>query len=59
MEVSTPYGNWFLARILPYRTSENMIDGVVITFMDIATSKRLEADLRASESSLRKVLDGK
>ncbi|MBI5935112.1 MAG: hypothetical protein HY867_15535 [Chloroflexi bacterium] len=30
----------------PYRTLENMIDGVVITFMDITISKKLEADLR-------------
>jgi len=45
-EISTPDGNWFMARILPYRTLENMIDGVVITFMDITTSKDLEKKLR-------------
>jgi two-component system CheB/CheR fusion protein len=34
-EVSTPAGTWFLARIQPYRTVDNAIDGVVLTFADI------------------------
>lgn len=34
---------------LPYRTLENMIDGVVITFTDITVSKKLEAELKSSE----------
>lgn len=46
-QISTPNGDWFAARILPYRTLENMIDGVVITFTDITVSKKLEADLRS------------
>jgi hypothetical protein len=41
-------GSWFGTRILPYRTLENMIDGVVITFTDITVSKKLEAELRKS-----------
>lgn len=41
-----PDGNWFAVRILPYRTLENMIDGVVITFSDITVSKKLETELR-------------
>jgi two-component system CheB/CheR fusion protein len=44
-------GNWFSVRILPYRTFENRIDGVVITFSDITTSKKLEAELRARNAS--------
>lgn len=38
-------GQWYNLRILPYRTSENVIDGVVLTFVDITARKRLE-DLR-------------
>jgi two-component system CheB/CheR fusion protein len=34
-EVETVDGTWHLMRILPYRTMENAIDGVVITFVDI------------------------
>jgi two-component system CheB/CheR fusion protein len=56
-QISTPHGDWFTARILPYRTLENMIDGVVITFTDITPSKKLEAELRATEAHLRKDLE--
>ena len=38
-EVCTRSGNWFSMRILPYRTLENMTDGVVITFVNIDKSK--------------------
>jgi PAS domain len=41
-------------RILPYRTLENMIDGVVITFVDITASKALEAELRKTQAGLYK-----
>jgi hypothetical protein len=34
-----------------------MIDGVVITFTDITPSKKLEAELRATEAHLRKDLE--
>jgi two-component system CheB/CheR fusion protein len=47
-QISLPNGDWFGTRILPYRTLENMIDGVVITFTDITESKKLEARLRKS-----------
>ncbi|MGZ5018186.1 MAG: PAS domain-containing protein, partial [Methylobacter sp.] len=39
-EVKTVNGNWYLARIQPYRTLENMIDGVVLTFTDITDRTR-------------------
>jgi two-component system CheB/CheR fusion protein len=58
-QIPTPHGDWFAASILPYRTLENMIDGVVITFTDITASKKLEAELRATEARLRKMLDRK
>jgi two-component system CheB/CheR fusion protein len=41
-QIATPEGSWFTVRILPYRTLENMIDGVVITFSDITEVKKLE-----------------
>jgi len=43
-------GSWYIVRIMPYRTLENVIDGVVITFIDISEAKRLEAELRAARS---------
>jgi two-component system CheB/CheR fusion protein len=39
---------WFRVRIMPYRTQDNRIDGVVITFTDITASKQVEASLRSS-----------
>jgi two-component system CheB/CheR fusion protein len=47
-------GCWFLVRIMPYRTLENMIDGVAITFTDITDSKTLENKLRATQASMEK-----
>jgi chemotaxis methyl-accepting protein methylase len=41
---------WFRVRIMPYRTLDNLIDGVVITFIDITEIKLLEAKLRQDES---------
>ena len=55
-QISTQAGNWYKARILPYRTFENLIDGVVITFSDITESKKLEAELRITEGRLRERL---
>ncbi len=39
-EIRSRQGKWFLMRIMPYRTSENVIDGVVITFLDIDRLKQ-------------------
>jgi chemotaxis methyl-accepting protein methylase len=45
-KVATRDGRWFMVRTMPYRTLENMIDGVVMTFTDITTSTMLEAKLK-------------
>jgi PAS domain-containing protein len=47
--VTTGDGRWFSVRIMPYRTIDNRIDGVVITFTDITAAKTLEATLRRSQ----------
>jgi two-component system CheB/CheR fusion protein len=47
-QVATTDGRWFSVRIMPYRTDENVIDGLVITFVDITVAKSLEARLRAA-----------
>jgi two-component system CheB/CheR fusion protein len=46
-EVRTQDGRWFQARIKPYRTLANQIQGVVITLIDITAAKELESRLRA------------
>ena len=45
-------GRWFTVRIMPYRTLDDRIDGVVITFANITGSKTLEARLRKNQSVL-------
>jgi two-component system CheB/CheR fusion protein len=53
-QVATRDGRWFLVRIMPYRTLENRIDGVVITFSNITEAKRLEAQLRQAQAGTKK-----
>lgn len=45
-EISATGDRWYALRILPYRTTENVIDGVVMTLEDISKAKQLEAKLR-------------
>jgi two-component system CheB/CheR fusion protein len=45
-EAATTDGKWFSVRILPYRTLSNVIQGVVVTFVDITAAKELESRLR-------------
>jgi two-component system, chemotaxis family, CheB/CheR fusion protein len=46
-------GNWYLTRLKPYRTVEDKIDGVVVTFVDIGERRRAEDAVRESESRMR------
>jgi two-component system CheB/CheR fusion protein len=41
-EVHTNDGKWYLARIIPYKTTENIIDGAVVTFINITEQKEVE-----------------
>lgn len=43
--VQTKEGVWYLMRIIPYRTVNNVIDGVVITFTDITDFKKMQKRL--------------
>ena len=44
-QVGTHDGRWYRVRIMPYRTQDNVIDGVVITFTDISEIKKLQDEL--------------
>jgi len=58
-EKSVPASNnrWFTVKIMPYRTLDNRIDGLVITFNDISTAIKLEHSLRETEESCRFLID--
>jgi two-component system CheB/CheR fusion protein len=45
-EISATDGHWYSVRIMPYRTLADVIQGAVITFVDITAAKELEARLR-------------
>jgi two-component system, chemotaxis family, CheB/CheR fusion protein len=50
-------GRFFVVRIMPYRTQENVIDGVVITFTDASASHALEQALAEQASQLRQLTE--
>lgn len=52
-EVQTNDGRWYLIRIIPYRTLDSRIDGVVITFIDIDSQKRAQKELVTLSSELK------
>jgi two-component system CheB/CheR fusion protein len=60
-EVRTREGRYYSMRIIPYRTIENFIDGVVVTFMDITSlrlaEKKIQEALRLSEAIVNGVKD--
>jgi two-component system, chemotaxis family, CheB/CheR fusion protein len=45
-QIATDDGRWFTVRIMPYRRLDNVIDGVVITLVDITDTKKPESALR-------------
>lgn len=51
-EVTSTDGLCYLARFTPYRTTEDRIDGVVLSFIDITNRKRSEEQLRGQAIEL-------
>ncbi|HEX7489794.1 MAG TPA: CheR family methyltransferase, partial [Anaeromyxobacteraceae bacterium] len=56
-EITTGDGRWYSARIMPYRTVEEVIDGVVITFAETTAAKLLEAELRNSRERFSSLIE--
>jgi two-component system, chemotaxis family, CheB/CheR fusion protein len=52
-EIRTRNERWFDLRIRPYRTVDDKIDGVVLTFLDVSERHKAEQALRESEQRLR------
>jgi two-component system CheB/CheR fusion protein len=49
VEVQTRVGSWYTMRILPYRTLDNVIEGAVLTFVDITEMKKAREELERSQ----------
>jgi two-component system, chemotaxis family, CheB/CheR fusion protein len=50
-------GKWFLTRTLPYRSGDDRIEGVVVTFVDITDQKEVEAHLQEANDRLERLMD--
>lgn len=57
-EAQSTEGLCYEVRICPYRTSENAIEGAVVTFIDITKRKRMEEALRENEQRYRNLYEG-
>jgi two-component system CheB/CheR fusion protein len=56
-EVETKDGRWLMMRLRPYRTAEDRIDGVVVSFVDITEPRKAVEDLRTVEARHREICD--
>jgi two-component system, chemotaxis family, CheB/CheR fusion protein len=48
---------WYIARILPYRTVDDHIAGVVLTFIDVTSRKAVEEEFRQSQERLQLIVE--
>ena len=53
IDVQTAEGQWYTMRILPYRTLDNIIEGAVLTFVDITEMKRTQSALQSALEEIR------
>jgi two-component system CheB/CheR fusion protein len=53
VEVQTRAGRWYTMRIQPYRTLENVIEGAVITFVDVSDTVQTRQALRAANERIQ------
>src|SRR5262249_3044454 len=57
-QLETQDGRWYHVRVLPYRTMDDRIDGVVITSQDLTERRAVEQQVQTSEERLRLLIDG-
>jgi two-component system CheB/CheR fusion protein len=55
-EITDDEGAWYLVRMLPYRTQENAVDGVIITFIDITDLKKSQTQIQTLNTRLEQAM---
>jgi len=53
LEVQSVDGNWYTMRIQPYRTLDNVIEGAVISFVDVSETVQIRESLRIANDAMR------
>lgn len=56
-EIQGNDGQWFLVRMRPYRTVDDEVDGVVVTFVDITDRKQAELEVREERNFVESLLN--
>jgi two-component system CheB/CheR fusion protein len=56
-EVQSKEGAWFSIRMLPYRTVDNMIDGIVVSFVDVTGVKKAEKIANDARAFAENIID--
>ena len=56
-EVESAGGRWFVRRVLPYRTQDGKVNGVVITFSDVSNLKELQRQTVAAQEYAENIVD--
>ncbi|MET0585194.1 MAG: PAS domain-containing protein, partial [Candidatus Binatia bacterium] len=57
-EIHSTDDRWYIARIAPYRTVEDKIDGIVFTFVDITERRNTEHNLRQAHERFELAVEG-
>ena len=56
-EIYDNNGSWYLMRIIPYRTIENAVEGIIVIFINITKLKHVEELKFASEARYRSYIE--
>ena len=56
-EVTTEDDRWYIMSIRPYRALKNVVDGVVITFVEISEQKNVQISLQENQALLQSIYD--
>jgi len=56
-EIETGKRAWYMRRVLPYRTQDDHVEGVVITFSDISETKAAESAIEAARAYSAGIVD--
>ena len=56
-EVVDDLGRWYIRRIVPYRTEDDRIDGVVVTFTEITERKHREQEVQEAKEFAESIVE--